>query len=133
MISKLRKKMIRLQAKGVFYDRINNFINQRAIPRNKREVSGIEKPAETPINLGFMTELCKVFHSDSMYPLLNHPLKLLLSTLGQLDFHIIQQSDRGLVVVLVMNDVIQVDQEGFVGPIEIIVRQVAFDFLENAS
>ena len=58
-------------------------------------------------------------------------LEILLAAFGQLDFHIVHESDGFFVIVLVMNDVIEVDQVGFMGAEEIFARQAVFDLFQN--
>ena len=58
-------------------------------------------------------------------------LEILLATFGQLNFHVVLEGDGCLVIVLVMNDVIEVDQVGFMGAEEIIARQAVFDLFQD--
>ncbi len=58
-------------------------------------------------------------------------LEILLATFGQLDFDVILESDGSLVIILVVNEVIKVDQVGFVGAEEILAWQAAFDLFQD--
>ena len=69
--------------------------------------------------------------SDGSHHLTDLFLEVLLSALGQLDFDVVLEGDGCLVVVLVMNEVIKVDQVGFVCAEEILARQAAFDLFQD--
>jgi hypothetical protein len=60
-------------------------------------------------------------------------LKLLLASFGQLDFHIVDEGNGCFVIGLVMNDVIKVDQVGFMGAEEIIAGQAVFDLFQDTG
>ena len=58
-------------------------------------------------------------------------LEILFTALGQLDFHIIYEGNRCFVVILVMNDVVEIDQVGFMGAEEILAWQAILDLLQD--
>jgi hypothetical protein len=58
-------------------------------------------------------------------------LEILFTALGQLYFYVVPEGDWCVVVVLVMSEVIQVDQVGFMGAEESIARQAVFNFFQD--
>ena len=57
---------------------------------------------------------------DSLNHLIDPALEILLAAFGQRDFHVVHQGDWCFVIVVVMGNVIEVNQVGFMGAEEIL-------------
>ena len=58
-------------------------------------------------------------------------MEILFTALGQLDSHIIYEGNRCFVVILVINDVVEIDQVGFMAAEKIFARQAVFDLFQD--
>jgi hypothetical protein len=58
-------------------------------------------------------------------------LEILFTALSQLDSHIVYEGNRCFMINLVMNDVVEIDQVGFMGAEEIFAWQAILDLFQD--